>query len=113
MTDVDYMAVAERTMQKIRKGVFLTVKAGERLNTMTIGWATIGFCWKKPIFMVAVRDSRHTFTLIEDAADFTVSIPSGDMQKEIMFCGTKSGRDLTNSPNATSTQPRPGKPSHP
>jgi len=88
------MAVADRAMQQIRKGSFLTVQVGERLNTMTIGWATIGFCWKKPIFMVAVRDSRHTFTLIEDAADFTVSVPSGDMQKEIMFCGTKSGRDL-------------------
>ena len=94
MIDVDFMTVAERAMHQIRKGAFLTVKVGERLNTMTIGWATIGFCWKKPIFMVAVRDSRHTFTLIEDAADFTVSVPSGDMQKEIMFCGTKSGRDL-------------------
>jgi flavin reductase (DIM6/NTAB) family NADH-FMN oxidoreductase RutF len=94
MTDVDFMAVAERAIQQIRKGAFLTVKVDERLNTMTIGWATIGFCWRKPVFMVAVRDSRHTFTLIEDAADFTVSVPSGEMQKEIMFCGTKSGRDL-------------------
>ncbi len=94
MIDVDFMTVAERAMQQIRKGAFLTVKVDERLNTMTIGWATIGFCWKKPVFMVAVRDSRHTFTIIEDAADFTVSVPSGDMQKEIMFCGTKSGRDL-------------------
>jgi flavin reductase (DIM6/NTAB) family NADH-FMN oxidoreductase RutF len=94
MKDVDYMAVSETAMEKIKKGAFLTVQAGDRLNTMTIGWATLGFCWQKPVFMVAVRDSRHTFSIIEDAADFTVSVPSGDMKKEIMFCGTKSGRDM-------------------
>ncbi|KPJ75758.1 MAG: flavin reductase [Deltaproteobacteria bacterium SG8_13] len=93
MKDVDYLSVAEEAIGKIKKGAFLTVKAGDRLNTMTIGWATVGVCWRKPVFMVAVRDSRHTFTIIEEADDFTVSIPSGDMHKEIMYCGTKSGRD--------------------
>ncbi len=93
MKEMDYLSVAEEAMNKVKKGVFLTVKAGDRLNTMTIGWATVGLCWKRPVFMVAVRDSRHTFTIIEDAADFTVSIPSADMHKEIMYCGTKSGRD--------------------
>jgi len=44
--------------------------------------------------MIAVRDSRHTFTIIEKAADFTVSVPSENMKDEIMFCGTKSGRDI-------------------
>jgi flavin reductase (DIM6/NTAB) family NADH-FMN oxidoreductase RutF len=42
--------------------------------------------------MVAVRNSRHTFGLMERAADFTVTFPSGDMKKELGFCGTKSGR---------------------
>ena len=94
MKKVNYMTVAEEAMAKIKKGVFLTVKAGDRLNTMTIGWATIGFAWQKPIFMVMVRDSRHTFTIIEDAADFTVSIPALDMKNAVMYCGTKSGREV-------------------
>ncbi len=94
MKNVDYMAVAEEAMAKIKKGVFLTVKAGDRLNTMAIGWATIGFCWKKPIFMVMVRNSRHTFSIIEDTTDFTVSIPTLDMKNEVIYCGTKSGRDV-------------------
>ncbi len=91
MKKVDYMAVADEAMAKIKMGVFLTVKAGDRLNTMTIGWATIGFCWQKPVFMIMVRNSRHTFSIIEDAADFTVSIPSLDMKNAIMYCGTQSG----------------------
>ena len=80
-------------MKQIKKGAFLTVKAGSELNTMAIGWATIGFVWQKPIFMVAVRDSRHTYELIEKAKDFTVSIPTGNQHEAVMFCGTKSGRD--------------------
>ncbi|MCP4687536.1 MAG: flavin reductase family protein [Desulfobacterales bacterium] len=93
MKKMDSMAAAEEAMAKIKKGAFLTVKAGDAFNTMTIGWAMIGHCWRKPILMIAVRDSRHTFGIIENAVDFTVSIPSGDMKKEIMYCGTKSGRD--------------------
>jgi flavin reductase (DIM6/NTAB) family NADH-FMN oxidoreductase RutF len=42
--------------------------------------------------MVAVRNSRHTFGIIENAVDFTVSCPKDDMKDELMFCGTKSGR---------------------
>ncbi len=94
MKDMDSMTVAEEAMAKIKKGAFLTVKTGDAVNTMTIGWALIGYCWRKPIFMIAVRDSRHTFGIIENAEDFTVSIPSIDMKKEILYCGVKSGRDV-------------------
>ena len=93
MNPVEYMTVAPKAMEQIKKGAFLTVKSGKAINTMTIGWATIGHVWRKPIMMVAVRLSRHTFTIIETAEDFTVTIPSSDMKKELMFCGTKSGRD--------------------
>lgn len=93
MKDVDYLAAAEDAINKIKKGAFLTVKAQDRLNTMTIGWALIGACWRRPIFMVAVRNTRHTFSIIEDAVDFTVTVPAQDMQKEILYCGTRSGRD--------------------
>jgi flavin reductase (DIM6/NTAB) family NADH-FMN oxidoreductase RutF len=94
MRDIDFMAAYEGVMKQIKEGAFLTVKTGEGLNTMTIGWATIGFAWKKPIMMVMVRNSRHTYRLIEKAADFTVSVPTVNMKKEIAFCGTKSGRDV-------------------
>lgn len=93
MEHVDYLKVAEKAINEIKNGAFLTVKSADAINVMTIGWATVGYVWRKPIMMVAVRLSRHTFGIIEKASDFTVSIPSSDMQKEIAFCGTKSGRD--------------------
>ena len=94
MKNLNYMSIAEDSISKIKKGAFLTVKAAEALNTMTIGWATLGFIWQKPIMMVAVRSTRHTFGIIERAHDFTVTIPSGNMSKAIASCGTKSGRDV-------------------
>jgi flavin reductase (DIM6/NTAB) family NADH-FMN oxidoreductase RutF len=94
MKDMDYMHVAEDSINKIKKGAFLTVKSIDMFNTMTIGWATFGVVWSKPIMMVAVRSSRHTFGIIETARDFTVTVPAGDMQKEIAFCGSKSGRSV-------------------
>ena len=76
-------------------GAFLTVKAEDKINTMTIGWANIGYIWSKPVLMVAVRKSRYTYNLIEKSKDFTVSIPFiGKMADELKFCGSKSGRNF-------------------
>jgi flavin reductase (DIM6/NTAB) family NADH-FMN oxidoreductase RutF len=94
MKDMDYMSVAEDSINKIKQGAFLTVKSGNALNTMTIGWATFGVVWRKPIMMVAVRFTRHTFGIIEAAKDFTVTVPAGDMSQEIAYCGSKSGKDV-------------------
>ena len=94
MKDLDYMTIAEEAIAKIKKGAFLIVKAKDRLNCMTIGWATFGWIWQKPIMMIAVRSSRHTFGIIEQAEDFTVTVPKAGMDKELALCGTKSGKDM-------------------
>lgn len=95
MRERTYLQNVEEMMKKITKGAFLTVRAEDQVNTMTIGWATIGFVWKKEVFMVAVRDSRHTFSLMEKSDNFTVTVPTDKTFKQaVMFCGTKSGRDF-------------------
>ena len=38
MKNLNYMSIAEDAVSKIKKGAFLTVKAADVLNTMTIGW---------------------------------------------------------------------------
>jgi len=91
---MNYLTSMDSVLEKIEKGAFLTVKNGSRINTMTIGWATFGIIWRKPILMVAVRPTRYTFSIIETADNFTMSVPSADMSKELEFCGTKSGRDF-------------------
>ncbi|NLB87990.1 MAG: flavin reductase family protein [Syntrophomonadaceae bacterium] len=91
-----YTILASEMLQQLPKGAFLTVKDDkDRINTMTIGWGSIGYMWQKPIIMVAVRYSRYTYDLIENAPDFTVSFPyTNEMKKELAVAGTKSGRDI-------------------
>ena len=88
----DAMAVA---MQKLTHGgAFLSV-AGPTPNTMTIGWASIGFFWNRPVLMAVVRKSRHTLGLLEAAGVFTVSVPTKNpLKAELAFAGTASGRDV-------------------
>ena len=94
MKEFHYEEMAPQVLKKIEEGAFLVVKGKERLNVMTIGWAMMGIVWRRPMMMVAVRTSRFTHPLIEEADSFTVSVPTGAMKKEINFCGSKSGRDL-------------------
>lgn len=92
---IKYNEMSKEMLEQLPKGAFLTVKSIDSLNTMTIGWGTVGFIWGKPILMVMVRYSRHTYDLMERAEDFTVSLPlKGQLKKELAFCGSKSGRDF-------------------
>lgn len=94
MSKIEHLLLTPETVETISKGAFLTVKAGDKLNTMTIGWVTSGYIWRKNVLMVAVRPVRYTFELMEKATDFTVSVPSTDMSKELELCGTRSGREM-------------------
>ena len=91
----EYYNLSGPMLQQLPAGAFLSVKAADRANTMTIGWGGIGFIWQRPIILVAVRPSRYTFGLIEEAGQFTVSLPaSNELKKELAIAGTKSGRDV-------------------
>ena len=77
-----------------KNGIFLVAEGMDKKpNTMTIGWGFLGTMWSKPICIVAVRHSRHTFKLMEEAKSWTVCIPAKGMEAALDFCGTKSGRD--------------------
>ena len=81
-------------LEQLSKGALLTVQADGKLNTMSIGWATLGREWNKPIFVAFVRESRYTKQLLDANPEFTVNFPLGTDCKEILaFCGSKSGRD--------------------
>ncbi len=93
MQRIQIDSMLPQVMKQIKAGAFLVVRAGDDLNVMTIGWASFGIIWGKPIMTVAVRPTRHTFGIIERAHDFSVSVPAAGMAKEIEFCGTRSGRN--------------------
>ena len=93
--EMDFTEISGEALEQLQRGAFLTVSDGERANTMTIAWGSIGFMWKKPVFMVMVRYSRYTHEIISKAGEFTVSFPlRGQLKDALNVCGTKSGRDM-------------------
>lgn len=93
MKETAYNEEAAKALAALSKGAFLTAGDETRSNTMTIGWGSIGFIWRKPVFTVLVRPSRYTHEFIEKSGEFTVSLPFGVLQEALNICGSRSGRD--------------------
>ncbi len=106
--NIRYNEFMQETLAQLPRGAFLSVKAGEIVNTMTIGWGFAGFMWRTPMLIVAVRPSRYTFELMEKADNFTVSFPAhGELKKALADAGRASGRD-TDKFTSFNLTPQPG-----
>jgi flavin reductase (DIM6/NTAB) family NADH-FMN oxidoreductase RutF len=73
--------------------LLVTTGADGRPNVMTIGWATMGCIWARPVFIVLVRPSRYTCSRLEESGDFTVNVPPRELAAAVSHCGTVSGRE--------------------
>ena len=87
---------AGEILEQVGTAALVTAKADGQVNPMTIGWGTLGVQWGKPIFIVFVRQSRHTKALLDKNGEFTINVPlkGTDRKAALGFCGSKSGRDV-------------------
>ena len=93
--EVNAFDYAGHICKAMPKGILMTTKNGDFVNSMVIGWGHIGIEWGRPIFVAYVRESRYTKTMVENHGEFTVNVPMGEFDSEIIrICGTKSGRDM-------------------
>lgn len=67
--------------------------AGDRYNTMTVGWGSFGTMWNRPFAQVVVRPSRHTYRFIEEFETFTLCAFGEDQRAALQLLGSQSGRD--------------------
>lgn len=92
--DIDPLEFSSRITGALPGGVLLTTCASGEVDTMTIGWGTMGVVWGLPMFIAYVRRSRHTKSLLDANPEFTVNVPVGDARRDVLsYCGTRSGRD--------------------
>ena len=67
---------------------------GSPVNPMAVGWIQVGTIWEKRVLSILVRTSRHSFPALMKDGRFTISVPAkGTLEKELVWCGTYSGRD--------------------
>jgi len=92
---VRYTEYFAQTIQRMREeGLLLATQGVDgKPNVMTIGWGTIGAIWSRPIFIVMVRPSRHTYSRLEEVSDFTVNVLPPELAGAASHCGRVSGRD--------------------
>ncbi len=86
---------ANEILKALPKGILLTTKNGEKLNSMVIGWGTLGTNWAKPVFAAYVRKHRFTIDQLTGNPEFTINVPVGEYNKKILgLLGSKSGRNM-------------------
>jgi flavin reductase (DIM6/NTAB) family NADH-FMN oxidoreductase RutF len=92
---VPYTEYFAQTVQHMcAEGLLLaTTGADGKPNVMTIGWGTMGSIWSRPVFVVMVRPSRHSYSRMEQVSDFTVNVLPGELAAAASLCGTVSGRE--------------------
>lgn len=92
---IDFRNYAGDIIRALRPGILITTKVGEKVNSMTIGWGTLGVIWERPVFVAYVRQQRYTREILDQCREFTVNVPVGDFPRRALgVCGSKSGRDM-------------------
>lgn len=62
-------------------------------NIITMGWSM--FCsGSPPMVAISVGKTRYSHKLISQTKEFVYTFPGEDLEKEMLYCGTHSGRDV-------------------
>ena len=90
-------------------GILLTTRANDKVNSMVIGWGTLGVIFNEKTFIVYVRNNRYTHELLDINPEFTINVPLDSKLDSniIKICGTKSGRNLNKIKEANLTLVEP------
>ena len=74
-------------------------------NPITLGWAMTTSI-DPPMLAISIGLTRYSLEVIRHAGEFVISFPSPAMERDMLFFGTKSGRDLDKlAACGTKTQP--------
>ena len=64
-----------------------------KFNSMVVAWGGFGIMWNKPMAMVVVRPTRHTFSFMNSFDTFSLCVFSEQYRDAMNLLGKKSGRD--------------------
>lgn len=93
-TSIKPLELQENPFKIIGRDWFLmTAEKDGVANTMTVSWGGMGVMWGKNVVFAAVRPERHTFGFTEHADTFSLTTFDESWRKQLVYCGTVSGRD--------------------
>lgn len=89
------VSVEEAWKRKYPEPVVLAVSvdAEGKANIIALGWC-MPTSFEPPMMAISVGKTRYSHKLISECREFVVAFPSEEMAKEVLYCGTHSGRDV-------------------
>lgn len=94
MKRIELTELSVKPFHLLDKEWALLVAGKDAPNPMTVSWGGLGTLWMRPVVTVYVRDSRHTYGLLNAHPEFTLNFMDAGAKEALNFCGTKSGRDF-------------------
>ena len=92
---MEEVAVSKAWNKKYPEQIGLAVTVDEKgtANVIALGWVmpTSG---SPPMAAISVGHGRYSHELIQQCKEFVLAFPNEDQGREMLFCGTKSGRDV-------------------
>jgi flavin reductase (DIM6/NTAB) family NADH-FMN oxidoreductase RutF len=96
-------AVARRFPEQV--AIAIAKDATGKHNPITLCWTMLA-SHEPPMMAIAVGKTRHSVFAIRHAGEFVLSFPSSEMTEDVVFHGTKSGREIDKlAACGTKTQP--------
>jgi len=95
MKEINPLEISLKVFDEIgKKGFLLTCGKEQNHNSMTVGWASIGYLWRKPMAFVYVRPQRYTYEFMEKYNFFSINFFHKEYSDVLQLFGTKSGREI-------------------
>lgn len=92
---IDPDSIKDNVFKLIGKDwMLITAGTKDSYNTMTASWGGMGILWDKKVCITFIRPTRYTFEFLEKSEVYTLSFLEEQYRDILMYCGTKSGRDV-------------------
>ena len=76
-----------------REWMLCTAGGAGNYNTMTCSWGHLGSLWNLPTAICYVRPQRYTREFVDREARYTLCFFPEGYKKQLLYLGTKSGRE--------------------
>lgn len=71
----------------------VTAGTKDKVNTMTVGWGSVGVLWQKNVVSIYIRPQRYTKEFVDKNDRFSITAFGKERRKELAYLGKVSGKE--------------------
>ncbi len=70
----------------------VTAGTKDNVNTMTVGWGSVGVLWQKKVVSIYIRPQRYTKEFVDKNDKFSITSFGEERRNELAYLGKVSGK---------------------